>query len=114
MAAHEARPRAEALLRQVGLGDRLQHRPGMLSGGEQQRVAIARALVTRPQLLLADEPTGDLDEQTADDLHALLRAMHREHGLTSVIATHNSRLAAVCDRVFRLADGRLEPVGPQP
>lgn len=103
----EAREPAEALLRRVGLGDRLAHRPGMLSGGEQQRVAIARALVTRPRLLLADEPTGDLDEQTADDLHALLRDMHREHGLTSVIATHNPRLAAVCDRVFRMADGRL-------
>jgi ABC-type lipoprotein export system ATPase subunit len=72
-------------------------------------VAIARALVARPSLLLADEPTGDLDEQTADALHALIRDMHREHGLTSVIATHNTRLAAVCDRVLRLADGRLSP-----
>jgi lipoprotein-releasing system ATP-binding protein len=102
-----ARPDAEALLRRVGLGDRLTHRPGTLSGGEQQRVAIARALVTRPSLLLADEPTGDLDEQTADTLHALLREMHREQGLTSIIATHNSRLAAVCDRVLRLEGGRL-------
>jgi lipoprotein-releasing system ATP-binding protein len=105
----ESAPRAEALLRRVGLGDRLTHRPGMLSGGQQQRVAIARALVTCPRLLLADEPTGDLDEQTADDLHVLLREMHREHGLTSLIATHNPRLAAVCDRVWRLADGRLTP-----
>ncbi len=109
MSPGDARPRAEALLARVGLGDRLTHRPGMLSGGEQQRVAIARALVTHPALLLADEPTGDLDEQTADSLHALLRDMHREHGLTSVIATHNTRLAQVCDRVWRLADGRLEP-----
>jgi lipoprotein-releasing system ATP-binding protein len=93
----------------VGLADRLVHRPGMLSGGEQQRVAIARALVTLPTLLLADEPTGDLDERTADDLHGLLREMHREHRLTSLIATHNPRLAAVCDRVWRLADGRLTP-----
>jgi lipoprotein-releasing system ATP-binding protein len=103
----EARPAAEALLRRVGLGDRLGHRPGTLSGGEQQRVAIARALVTRPALLLADEPTGDLDEQTADTLHALLREMHREQNLTSIIATHNTRLAAVCDRVLRLESGRL-------
>jgi lipoprotein-releasing system ATP-binding protein len=103
----EARPRAEALLRRVGLGERLAHRPGMLSGGEQQRVAVARALVMRPSLLLADEPTGDLDEQTADALHALLRDMHRAHGLTSVIATHNLRLAGGCDRILRLEGGRL-------
>jgi lipoprotein-releasing system ATP-binding protein len=102
-----ARPSAEALLRRVGLGDRFSHRPGTLSGGEQQRVAVARALVARPSLLLADEPTGDLDEATADALHALLREMHREQGLTSIIATHNTRLAAVCDRVLRLENGRL-------
>lgn len=103
----EGRPFAEALLRRVGLADRLPHRPGMLSGGEQQRVAVARALVMKPSLLLADEPTGDLDEHTADALHELLRAMHREHGLTSIIATHNQRLAAVCDRVLRLEEGHL-------
>jgi lipoprotein-releasing system ATP-binding protein len=103
----EARPRAEALLRRVGLGDRLTHRPGMLSGGEQQRVAVARALVMRPAVLLADEPTGDLDEQTAESLHDLLREMHRSHHLTSIIATHNSRLAAGCDRILRLHEGRL-------
>jgi lipoprotein-releasing system ATP-binding protein len=107
--AADARVRAVALLERVGLADRLAHRPAMMSGGEQQRVAIARALVANPSLLLADEPTGDLDEQTADTLHALIREMHREHGLTSVIATHNSRLAAVCDRVLRLADGHLSP-----
>jgi lipoprotein-releasing system ATP-binding protein len=103
----EARPKAEALLRRVGLGDRLDHRPGMLSGGEQQRVAVSRALVMQPSLLLADEPTGDLDEGTADALHQLLRSMHGEFGLTAIMATHNPRLAANCDRVLRLENGRL-------
>ena len=107
--AAEARERAGGVLDQVGLRDRASHRPGMLSGGEQQRVAVARALVMRPSLLLADEPTGDLDEQTGKALHRLLREMHRQHGLTSLIATHNLRLAAGCDRVLRLEDGRLQP-----
>jgi lipoprotein-releasing system ATP-binding protein len=105
----EARARAEELLRRVGLGERLSHRPGMLSGGEQQRVAVARALVMRPAVLLADEPTGDLDEQTAVSLHQLLRDMHQSYHLTSVIATHNPRLAAACDRVLRLHEGQLVP-----
>jgi lipoprotein-releasing system ATP-binding protein len=108
--AKEARRRATELLERVGLGARLGHRPGMLSGGEQQRVAVARALVMRPAILLADEPTGDLDERTAGDLHALLRDMHRSYGLTSIIATHNLQLAAACDRVLRLEKGRLVPV----
>ena len=103
----EARPKAMALLTRVGLGDRVDHRPGMLSGGEQQRVAVSRALVTQPAVLLADEPTGDLDEATADSLHQLLRTMHAEFGLTAIIATHNPRLAATCDRILKLEGGRL-------
>jgi lipoprotein-releasing system ATP-binding protein len=107
MPLDEARQRAADLLTRVGLADRLTHRPTLLSGGEQQRVAVARALVMKPALLLADEPTGDLDETTAESLHGLLREMHAEHGLTSVIATHNPRLAAACDRVLRLERGQL-------
>jgi lipoprotein-releasing system ATP-binding protein len=107
LAAPERRERARALLDRVGLADRATHRPGALSGGEQQRVAVARALVVRPSLLLADEPTGNLDESTAADLQQLLRDMHREHGLTSVIVTHNPVLAALCDRIVRLENGRL-------
>jgi lipoprotein-releasing system ATP-binding protein len=105
----EARASASALLSRVGLAERLEHRPSMLSGGEQQRVAVARALVMQPALVLADEPTGDLDETTGDALNALFREMHRERQLTSVIATHNPRLAASCDRVLRLEGGRLVP-----
>ena len=105
----EARTAARTLLDAVGLGERLDHRPSMLSGGEQQRVAVARALVMQPALVLADEPTGDLDERTGDSLNALLRQIHRERGLTSVIATHNPRLAAACDRVLKLEGGTLVP-----
>ena len=104
-----ARRRAVDLLSRVGLGERLKHRPSEMSGGEQQRVAVARALAMKPALLLADEPTGDLDETTADSLHELLKNMHAEQGLTSVIATHNPRLAAACNRVFRLERGQLRP-----
>ena len=107
MPSSDARQRSRELLGRVGLGERLVHKPSMLSGGEQQRVAVARALVMKPTLLLADEPTGDLDEPTAATLHALLREMHAEHGLTSIIATHNPQLAAACDRVLRLEHGRL-------
>ncbi len=107
MPQSEARARARELLGRVGLAERVVHKPSMLSGGEQQRVAVARALVMKPALLLADEPTGDLDEPTAATLHGLLREMHAEHGLTSIIATHNPQLAAACDRVLRLEHGRL-------
>jgi lipoprotein-releasing system ATP-binding protein len=103
----ECRARAKALLERVGLAGRANHRPGALSGGEQQRVAVARALVARPAVLLADEPTGNLDEATARDVHQLLRDMHAEFGLTSVVVTHNPTLAAACDRVLRLVGGKL-------
>jgi lipoprotein-releasing system ATP-binding protein len=106
-AAGERRARAAGLLGRVGLSDRADHRPGALSGGEQQRVAVARALVCHPSILLTDETTGNLDEATARDLHHLIRGMHQEHGLTSIIVTHNPALAAQCDRVLRLEGGRL-------
>jgi lipoprotein-releasing system ATP-binding protein len=109
LAPPEARTRAAGLLDRLGLADRLTHRPGMLSGGEQQRVAVARALVAGPSVLLADEPTGDLDETTAASLQALLREIQRERHLSAIIATHNTRLAASCDRVLRLEGGRLTP-----
>ena len=109
MPRRDARPRAEELLRRVGLGERLTHRPGHAVG---RRTAARRGRARAgdaPGVLLADEPTGDLDEQTADALHALLREMHAAYGLTSVIATHNPRLAAACDRILRLEGGRLVP-----
>ena len=105
--APERRTRAETMLGRLALSDRVTHRPGALSGGEQQRVALARALVTQPLLLLADEPSGNLDEGTAGELQLLLREMHREHALTSIIVTHNLVLASSCDRVCRLEGGRL-------
>jgi lipoprotein-releasing system ATP-binding protein len=104
----EAEESAESLLRDVGLSHRLVHRPGELSGGEQQRVAIARALVLSPQLLLADEPTGNLDMKTSDEVHDLLAEIHRDRGVTLVIVTHNERLAVRMDRTIRMVDGRIE------
>jgi lipoprotein-releasing system ATP-binding protein len=103
----EARRRAAEMLAQVGLGDRMEHRPGELSGGEQQRVALARALCLGPRLLLADEPTGNLDPQTADGIHALLADLNQRLRITAVVVTHNERLAAALPRRLRLADGRL-------
>jgi lipoprotein-releasing system ATP-binding protein len=104
----EARGMAEELLADVGLAERLSHRPGELSGGEQQRVAIARALVMSPALLLADEPTGNLDMKTSDGVHAVLADLQQKKGLTLVVVTHNERLAAAMGRTVRLVDGRLE------
>jgi lipoprotein-releasing system ATP-binding protein len=103
---------SEALrwLREVGLGERAHHRSGELSGGEQQRVALARALITKPKMLLADEPTGDLDGRTADAIFELISRLHRDHQLTSLIATHNLAFAKKCDRVLRLQRGHIEEV----
>ena len=108
----EALQEAVHWLDEVGLADRSTHRAGELSGGEQQRVSIARALVTQPKLLLADEPTGDLDNQTADALFALIERLHASYGLTSILVTHNLPLARRCERVLRLAHGRVEEVSP--
>jgi len=100
-------------LREVGLEKRIHHRSGELSGGEQQRVALARALITNPKVLLADEPTGDLDAQTADAVFELIARLHRERQLTSLIATHNFAFARRCDRVLRLQHGKMEEVRPE-
>ena len=108
IARDKARATAEELLNDVGLGHRMTHRPGELSGGEQQRVAIARALALSPELLLADEPTGNLDMKTSEGVHALLAELQRERGLTLVVVTHNEHLAAAMGRTVRLVDGRLE------
>ncbi len=104
---------AEMWLQEVELQDRATHRAGELSGGEQQRVSLARALVTGPKLLLADEPTGDLDGRTADVVFSLIERLHHNHGLTSLIVTHNLGLARRCSRVLRLEKGRMDEVAPQ-
>jgi lipoprotein-releasing system ATP-binding protein len=108
-----AEQEASGWLRQVGLQARGHHRSGELSGGEQQRLALARALITKPQLLLADEPTGDLDGRTAEVVFELIARLHREHQLTSLIATHNLAFARRCHRVMRLDQGRMEEVAPE-
>ena len=104
----DAQARAEQLLSALGLGARLDHRPSKLSGGEQQRVAVARALANKPPLVLADEPTGNLDEATADTVLAEFLSLVRGEGSAALVATHNERLAAKMDRVVRLHDGRLD------
>lgn len=109
----EVRDEASRWLSEVGLAQRAGHRSGELSGGEQQRVALARALITRPKLLLADEPTGDLDNRTADSVFELIARLHGEHQLTSLIATHNVMFARRCHRVLRLQNGRVEELAPE-
>jgi lipoprotein-releasing system ATP-binding protein len=108
LSARKAGKQAETILVQLGLGDRLHHKPGQLSGGEQQRVAVARAVMVQPKIILADEPTGNLDTQTGEEVHQLLERINREQGITIVIVTHNSQLAARMNRRVRLADGRLQ------
>src|SRR5437660_3215013 len=108
------RARATELLERVGLRERLAHRPGQLSGGEQQRVAVVRALAQRPRLLLADEPTGNLDPATGEDVQRLMLDLNHEHGAALVVATHNDHLAAAMGRTLRLAAGRLYEAPPPP
>jgi len=111
-AAAQAKQEAAQWLREVGLENRGHHRSGELSGGEQQRLALARALITRPRILLADEPTGDLDGRTAEAVFELIARLHRERQLTSLIATHNLAFARRCHRVLRLDQGKMEEVTP--
>jgi len=108
----ESETEALRWLREVGLEQRSHHRSGELSGGEQQRVALARALITQPKLLLADEPTGDLDSRTADSVFELISRLHRDYQLTSLIATHNFAFARRCHRVLRLQHGRMVEIVP--
>ncbi len=111
MAEAQARSRAAQVLELVGLGEKLHRRPGELSGGEQQRVAVARAVVLEPRLVLADEPTGNLDPHTAEEVHELLTRLNYDLGVTLVVATHNERLTRLMDRTLRLAEGRLTQAG---
>ncbi len=107
--AQDVRGEAISLLTDVGLEHRLTHKPGELSGGEQQRVAVARALIQHPNLVLADEPTGNLDTHTGDALFNLMRALNRSRGITFVIVTHNEKLSAQADRIIHMEDGQIAP-----
>ena len=109
----EARAQAADALTEVGLGDRLRHRPGELSGGEQQRVAIARALVNAPRVILADEPTGNLDPKTSEVIYDLFLRLQAERRIAFLIATHNPDLARKAERGYRLVEGRARPIGPE-
>src|SRR6476646_3692129 len=108
--AQDVRGEAISLLKDVGLEHRLTHKPGELSGGEQQRVAVARALIQHPNLVLADEPTGNLDTHTGDALFALMRTLNRSRGITFVIVTHNEKLSAQADRIIHMEDGQIIPL----
>ena len=107
--AQDVRGEAISLLKDVGLEHRLTHKPGELSGGEQQRVAVARALIQHPNLVLADEPTGNLDTHTGDALFNLMRALNRSRGITFVMVTHNEKLSAQADRIIHMEDGQIAP-----
>jgi ABC-type lipoprotein export system ATPase subunit len=104
----DAKQRAETMLARVGLADRMDHQPSQLSGGQQQRVALARALINRPTLLLADEPTGNLDSQTTREVLALFKQLNEQDGITILIVTHDPKVAASCRRMIRMADGLIE------
>jgi len=109
----EAEKEALRWLEEVGLGQRSHHRAGELSGGEQQRAALARALITKPKILLADEPTGDLDNRTAEVVFELISRLHREYQLSSIVATHNFAFARRCHRVLRLESGKMKEIAPE-
>lgn len=109
VAFKSASAKAVQILTRLGLANRLKHLPAELSGGEQQRVAIARSIIAEPELVLADEPTGDLDSRTAEEITSLMRELNQQMGLTFVVATHNLRLAEKADRVFELRDGKIQP-----
>ena len=105
---NKAVDRGKKLLEEIGLGRRLDHKPGELSGGEQQRVAVARALMLNPEVVLADEPTGNLDTHTSDELFAVIKKLNREFGITIIMVTHNEKLAVQADRIIKMVDGQIE------